>query len=772
MKKLTNLVLCIFCLISSLFSQNMASIKGFIYDSSTEEALGFCQIQLKGTAYGCLSEKNGAFVINKIPEGSYQLLITFYGYDSISENITLKAGQILTRKILLNPNIVILNSIEVSGTTQRSIMETRTSVNSVTPKEIKIMPSIGGQADFAQYLQLLPGVVSTGDQGGQLYIRGGTPIQNMIKLDGMLIFSPFHSIGLFSVFDTEIIQSADVYSGGFGAEFGGRISSVMDITTRDGNKKRISGKIDLGTMSSKILLEGPIFKIKEAAESKRNKAQNVGLNFLLSAKGSYLEQVSKSLYKWMNTELPYTFWDLYGKLNLHTKQGSKFNFFGFNFSDKVNYDIAKYQWNNYGVGTHFLIVPGTSPTLIGGCISYSKYTTSFDDGDIKPRYSSISGFTASLDLTYFIGKDNLKAGLEFQGFNTFYSFWSAINDSVSTTDNTSDIALYIKYKWNYKNKLILEPGFRLQYYAGMNTAYPEPRLALKWNIIKNFRLKLAGGLYSQNYTSATSDRDVVNLFYGFLSSPSSIPDAFDGDTLKHHLQTAQHIVLGFEYEPIPIIKINIEGYFKNFSQLTVLNRYKLYKDDGNHLDFFSKDYMIEKGYAYGGDITFKTEYKHWYFWVVYSLGWVNRYDGVITYPTHFDRRHNLNIVTSYSFGGPKHKFQINLRFNFGTGFPYTQKQAFYPDYDLTENITTDFITSNESLGILLDEYNGSRLPSYHRLDLNFKYQIFLGKRHILEFNLGATNIYNYYNVFYVNRIDNSIIYQLPILPSLGFSWTF
>ena len=125
----------------------------------------------------------------------------------------------------------------------------------ITPKDLEMIPTIGGEADLAQYLQIVPGVVFTGDQGGQLYIRGGSPVQNKVLLDGMIVYSPFHSIGLFSVFDTDIIRNTDVYTGGFNAEYGGRISSIMDIKTRDGNKKTFEGKLSANTFGSKLLME-------------------------------------------------------------------------------------------------------------------------------------------------------------------------------------------------------------------------------------------------------------------------------------------------------------------------------------------------------------------------------------------------------------------------------------------------------------------------------------------------------------------------------------
>ncbi len=225
-------------------------LKGFTYDDSNGESLPYCTVQLMGTSWGALSDSKGAFVINKIPAGTYTVKVSYLGYNDLFDTIVVKKDTTFSKRYSLNPLSSTLANVEIQGEGQRKIQETRTSVISVTPKDMSKMPAIGGQPDFAQYLQVLPGVISTGDQGGQLYVRGGTPVQNMLLMDGVLIYNPFHSIGIFSVFDMDIMSSADVYTGGFGAEFGGRISSVMDIKTRDGNKKRLA-KLTLAILAHK-----------------------------------------------------------------------------------------------------------------------------------------------------------------------------------------------------------------------------------------------------------------------------------------------------------------------------------------------------------------------------------------------------------------------------------------------------------------------------------------------------------------------------------------
>ena len=341
-----------------------------------------------------------------------------------------------------------MQTIEIQGRQEVARTESQVSIEKITSKDIQQMPSIGGQADLAQYIQVLPGVVFSGDQGGQLYIRGGSAIHNKVLLDGMVVYNPFHSIGLFSVFETDIIRNADIYTGGFSAQYGGRISSVMDITTKDGNKKQFSGKLAASTFGANLLLEGPLLKKKDYS-----------LSYILSAKNSYLSKTSTSIYSYMNKELPYDYLDLYGKLTLATDNGSKINIFGLNFTDKVNqYEaIQNFNWVNRAFGTNFLIIPGTSSALVEGVIAYSDYTMNMNETTTNQnQMSNIGGFNVGMSVTNFFGDDRLKYGMEMEGNTTKTSY--KINDTI--TDYSTEIGLYAIYKLLYRNVLV-EPSLRL-----------------------------------------------------------------------------------------------------------------------------------------------------------------------------------------------------------------------------------------------------------------------------------------------------------------------
>lgn len=661
-------------------------------------------------------------------------------------------------------------------------------------KDINRVVAVGGVADIAQSVQVLPGVVSTGDQGGQIYIRGGTPVQNKVLLDGMIVYNPFHSIGLFSVFDTDVIKNFDVYTGGFNADYGGRVSSIMDITTRDGNRKRIGGKITVSPFGAKFMLEGPIRRMSNDSDAN----QHGSITYIVSVKNSYLRQSSKLLYTYVDPNgLPFNFSDYYGKVSFNSLNGSKLNLFGFSFNDTVTQykGGASLSWKSYGFGSNFQVVPGNSTTLIKGNFAYSRYNIGMQENFYAPRNSSVDAFNLGLNFTYFQRKNVVNYGIDVLGSKTSFDFQNAVNREIAQVDNTTEFSFYIKYKWISGNiggkkdslsnrTLILEPGFRIQDYASLHEVSPEPRMGFKYNFNNHLRLKGAFGMYSQNLISATSDRDVVNLFYGFLSGPDHLPTTFvdqNGTTrdVKSALQKANHYILGFEYDPIDStqkwgnLEFNIEGYLKDFRQLTNLNRNKLFEDDQAHVnepDMLKKDFIIETGKAYGVDFLVKYEYKKIYFWGVYSLGFVTRWDGLQEYRPNFDRRHNINIVGAYNFG-KYDEWEVNVRWNFGSGFPFTPTQGFFENLQF-DNITTDYTQQNGQLGILYGKLNSHQLPTYHRLDVTIKRTWEFSESNKLEVGLSVTNAYDRQNIFYFDRVAYTRVDQLPIMPSLSVNWAF
>ncbi|MDG1718471.1 MAG: TonB-dependent receptor [Flavobacteriales bacterium] len=740
MKKYFLLISFLFFVVSS-FSQT-GTIRGFVSDKNTGESIMFCNVTIDGTSHGSQTDLNGMYTLSKIPVGEHKIAVTFIGYKKLKKDISLNKGQILTLKFELESSTVNIGEVEISAERQEMKTDVKAASIKITNEDLNLVPTIGGEADLAQYMQIIPGVIFTGDQGGQLYIRGGSPVQNKVLLDGMTIYSPFHSIGLFSVFDADIIKTTDVYTGGFSAEYGGRVSSIMDIKTKDGNKKRLQGKLSSNTFGSKLLVEGPLKK-------------GGGTTFLFSGKTSYLDKTSESLY---NFAMPYSYTDLYGKITFNANNGSKANVYGFNFQDQVNYQgISDLQWSSNGLGSEFILIPGNSPVLIEGNFAYSKYYISLDENASALRESSISGGSMGFDFTSFQPKGKIKYGFDVYGFETKYKTYNSANAKIELNENNSEFSAYVNYQYN-ADRFILEPGLRLQKYT-LGTS-PEPRLGIKYLASDVLRLKLATGLYSQNIISTVSDRDVVNLFYGFISSPENLPTDEDGNEYKNQIQKARHIILGAEYDINLKMDFQIEGYIKDFNQITNINR--------SMTSNYDNEFIVESGLARGVDFLLKYKTKKLYLWSVYSLGFIKRYEEENEYFPHFDRRHNINLVSSFRFG-KKDSWKADARWNLGSGFPFTQTQGFYENIPFSDGINTDYTIENGELEIVYAELNKGRLSYYHRLDLSLSKTIEISKNTILEITASVTNAYNRNNIFYINRITDERIYQLPLLPSGGIS---
>jgi len=771
----------IICLVYSFsgFSQN-ATIRGKVTESAKGEAVLFTTVYLKGTKFGVQTNVEGLYSITQVPPGNYLIVVKSLEYDSVGIPITVKANDLLQKNIVLKKRAVELTGVTIDAGKTQEQEHPNVSVYTITPVEIKMVPAIG-EPDIAQYMQNIPGIISSGDAGGQLYIRGGSPVQNEVLLDGMLIYNPFHSIGLFSVFDNDIIKNADIYTGGFNSQYGGRLSAVMDITTKDGNKKELSGKVSASTFGGKVMLEGPLKKLKEDDENSGS------TTFIVSAKSSYLQQVSPVLYSYANGKegLPFDYTDLYGKISFNAGNGSKLNLFGFDFSDGVHqyHGLDSLGWRSYGFGGNFVVVPQNSQTIVTGHFAYSNYKIGMQETIYdSAQTSSIKGFNFGLSFADYFGKDQLDYGVELIGNSTNFNFHNEVGHLIEQTANSTEFGAFIKYRMLLLNeKLILEPGFRYQYYATINASSPEPRIGMKYNISKKFRLKASGGMYSQNLVSAVPEKDVVNLFYGFLDAPSDIPTSYTDQQGNVHqitqdLQKAWHAIFGFEYDPMKNLTLNVEGYLKDFTQLTNLNRDKLFDDDAAHAsypDAVKKDFIIETGKAYGVDVEAKYHYKRMYFWAVYDLGYVTRWDGTETYRPHFDRRHNVNLVASYKFGkNDDRTWEIDVRYNFGSGFPFTPTQGFYQNQTFQGGINTNYTNSQGTLGTMYGTYNSAELPVYARLDMSIKKSFEMGKKSLLELSAGATNVLNRENIFYVDRITSATVYQLPIMPTVSIGWTF
>jgi hypothetical protein len=332
------------------------------------------------------------------------------------------------------------------------------------------------------------------------------------------------------------------------------------------------------------------------------------------------------------------------------------------------------------------------------------------------------------------------------------------------------------WRKNFNEKLIIEPGIRTQYYSSLSKFSFEPRIGMKYNASDYLRFKAAAGVYSQDIISTKSDIDIVNFFSGFLLSPDQQIKNTSGQYVKTNLQTAYHLIAGVEYD-YKDFEFNLEPWFKYFGQNIELNRAKRSNSDA--------DFLAGDGKALGIDLTAKYSKDRLFFWGVFSYQKVT-YTTLIaknyidaptsqTYPPPFDRRFNMNLVSSYA-SGKNRDVEFSLRYNFGSPFPFTQTQGFYEDINLSLNgLNTNVNQQNGNLGIVYaEQINGGRLSYYHRLDLSVKKKFVIAKNNNIETTFSVTNAYNRRNIFYIERTSSKANrqYQLPIFPSVNVTWNF
>ena len=301
-----------------------ATIRGFLTEEATGQSLELVNVILEtsdGSTSGAVTSADGLYQFRRLDPGTYMLRASFIGYKVHQDTLDLSRGEVLTYNISLEADTGELGELVVEASAEASAAAPIAGLQTIRPAEIERVPTPDVSGDLASYLTTLPGVISTGDQGGQLFIRGGEPSQNMVMIDGMLIYQPFHILGFYSAFPSDIVNKADVYAGGFGGKYGGRLSSVIDIRSREGNAFSYAGSGAISPFLGSVQLEGPLIPGR--------------MSFVASFRQSLLDQLAD---QYVDDTLPFEFNDLFGKLDFDVTRASKFSFTYLSTSDEGHTD--------------------------------------------------------------------------------------------------------------------------------------------------------------------------------------------------------------------------------------------------------------------------------------------------------------------------------------------------------------------------------------------------------------------------------------------------
>jgi hypothetical protein len=634
--------------------------------------------------------------------------------------------------INLNPESLELQAVEKIGEKIIEKNSTDIGLQKLTLRQLEVLPK-GVETDVLRSLQYLPGVQATGDVSAKYYVRGGTGDQNLVLLNGVTIYNPFHALGLFSVIDPEMINSIEFYKGGFTAEYGDRLSSVLSVVTKDGNKNNYSLKASSSYLTGKALVEGPI----------------PHGSFILTGRKSYSNSILK---KFLNDEnVPIDFYDASFKVNYSNPaliENGKFLLFGFLSGDKLNSKNPReedFNWSTNLVGFEWLQVHN-APMYSKVGISLSRFDGEVipNESKLKPRKNLVSDFSGTMDFTYMQdSEDELGAGFHFKILSTTLQIVNQKGIKSDIEAYGGNFTLYGKYKVLRFDNFGADAGLRIN--SGLNSSqgfYFEPRLSLTYRLFPDIALKAAWGIYQQEVSAITDENEVISLFDPWIIIPN-------------YLKTSQaiHYTAGVDIDFSPEVTLKVEGYYKRTINLPFINEDKAFE--------FEPDLISGRAESFGYEFSFKYSDLPINFLASYSLGYAyKQLNDYIFYPK-YDVRHSINTSLEYSFPSD---WSASIVWSFSSGLPFTRLIGYYDKYFISDFYNSSFSNGYFEPYPLLGDKNLGRLPVYHRLDFNLSKKFhFSFVNFYLEVNL--INIYNRKNIFYFKRDTGERVNMLPFLPT-------
>lgn len=728
------LIIILFTAASFSFSQETGRIRGFVTDSTNGESLPFCNVVIDELKTGASTNDRGIFYLNSVPVGKkYNLTISYIGYKTKSVEVEVIKNQLTDISIQLFPLSIELQTVEKIGEKIVQKNKTDIGVEQISIKQLEYLPK-GIETDVMRSLQNIAGVRSTGDVSARYYVRGGTSDQNLVLLNGVTIYNPFHSLGLFSVIDPDMINSMEFYKGGYSSEFGGRLSSVLNVVSKDGNKKRYSALAAVSLLTAKGLVEGPI----------------PNGSFIFTGRKSYSTDVLK---KFLNDEtVPIDFYDASFKLNYSSSDifnNAKFVVFGFLSSDKIKYDDPlreEYSWKNNLFGFEWLQVYDV-PIFSRLGISLSNFEGVIipNASALKSRNNQLKDFSINYDLNIITAsKDEMAFGLNIKLLDSKLFLENKYGVESDLNKFAGNFSFYGKYKFLRFEDFGADIGSRF-IITGLNSetsSVPEPRVSFTYRLLPVLALKGAWGIYYQELTAITDESEVISLFEPWII----IPD---------NMQSASSINYsgGIEYNLSPEFTFTTEAYYRIIHNLPIINDKKYKTTD--------PDLVSGKGESYGFEFTSKYSDRALNVTASYTLSWAYKEVNNYLYYPKYDTRNAVNFSMDYNFGGG---WIASSTWTYYSGLPFTQITGIYDKFYFNNLLDPYGQNGQFQPYQILGDKNIERLPQYHRLDLGITKRTEFNFMNI-ELGLNIINVYNRENIFYYQRDSGKRVNMLPFLIS-------
>lgn len=770
------------------------TLSGLIRDSKSGESLPFANLRVKGTNNGTATNVDGYFTLFRVPNDSSELMVMYMGYEE--KTIRLSPAKLRKKLVIeLDSKDMVIEEVTVAAEREDLLQVSReVSMVSISPKQINSLPSIG-EKDIFRSFQLLPGISGSNESSSGLYVRGGTPDQNLILYDGFTVYHVDHLFGMFSAFNSNAIKDVKMSKGGFESKFGGRLSSVMEVTGKDGNEKKFSlgGGISLlslngfaemplggngslivsGRRSFKSFIYNTIFDqfdnsedVEEARPRPGGGGGMGGRTMAAQEPSSYFYDLNaKATYKFQKDIISYSFFN--GQDELDNSNVQDINVGGMGLSGGTN-DITR--WGNWGMSNKWSR-KWNDRFYSNALLSYSKYfslrdqtmerTIVRDDTETLMtggtlEDNTLQDFTVKIDNELKTGRSNqIEFGAQLSQYDIDYDY--VRNDTIIIQER-HDLAylatFYLQDKLRLYNKLSITPGFRTSYYTQTEKVYYEPRLSMKYELTEKIRLKAAYGKYYQFANRIIrNDLESGSRDFWVLSDDQVVP-----------VSSSVHYIAGIAFETNDFL-IDIEAFHKD---LYSLSEYSLtFTPSFLNVDF-DEFFYIGDGVSEGVEFLLQKKFGKYTGWMGYTLSEV-MYDfpiyGDESFPANHDATHEFKFVNSYKW----RNWNFSGTWIYATGKPYTAPTGAY-DLEFADGTSQTFLS--------IGSKNGFRLPDYHRLDLSATLEFAMGDAGEGTIGFSIFNLYNRKNVWYktFEVIDDELIETdvnlLGITPNISFSFKF
>ncbi len=751
------------------------TLGGYIYDQETGESLIGANVLEVQTENGTTTNKYGYFSI-KVPEGQVILQVTYVGYKPYLDTLNVQSDKQL--KITMDPNVQ-LDMVEIRENTKGTIEEqSQMSKVNLPVEQIKKIPKLFGDVNVMRAAQLMPGIQSGGEGSSNLLVRGGSPDQNLILLDGVPLYHVSHLGGLFSVFNADAIKSMEIYKGGFPARFGGRLSSVVDIRMKDGNMKEFQGEGSIGLLSSKLSLEGPIIKDKTS--------------FMFSARRSYIDLLLKPLSSLASdgeATFGYNFYDLNAKVNHKFSDKDRLFLSFYSGDDRVtteaNVDDGSLEnfnaWGNLVASLRWNHV--FNQDLFGNLTAnFTRYRFKVDVEQTNNRLnlsnylsyrSNVRDWSLSGDFDYYPSDaHNIKFGVK----GTYHTFTPGITTFESA--NTNDTTIGSQTYRNLEGDAYFEDDWEISDALKANIGIHGSLFNVPGDLYTSIQPRLSARYMLGDQSSLKASFATMNQFVHLLTTTSaSLPtDLWVPSTTKVPPKESLQVAGGYSRSFAGgLWEMNVEGYYKTMEGLITYS-------EGTNFFSTSQNWQekIEingKGKSFGAEFRFQKKQGDFTGWIAYTLARSTRQFENINfgepYPFRYDRRHDIGLTLNYDIN---EKVSVSGTWVYGTGQAVTLPIARYNSSGLLDRNNRGGL--RRSPINIYEGKNRFRMKPYHRLDLSidFNKKTGFGER---TWSLGLYNAYNrqnpYYYFFESSRDGSQDLKQFslfPILPSTSISFKF